>query len=227
MKKLVALILLATGLGPFGAHAQTFGTGKVSQGIKQALELSARAASRQLSAPNGFLDNPAVRIPMPPEARKVERTLRNLGMGSLVDQAVTSMNHAAEHAAASAAPIFVQAIRHMSIADARQILSGSDTAATAYLRKTSGWQLQQAFKPVIDSSLEKTDATRYWSQVMAAYNQIPFVRKINPDLSSYVTQQAINGLFYALGQQEAKIRKDPSAQVTGLLKSVFGPASRS
>lgn len=226
MRNLMTLLLLASGFGPYSAHSQSLSSAKVSQGIRQALEWSAREASRQLSAPNGFLDNPAIKIPIPPEAQKAERTLRNLGMGSLVDQAVASMNHAAEHAAASAAPIFIQAIRHMSIADAGRILSGSDTAATAYLRKTSGWQLQQAFRPVIDTSLEKTDATRYWSQVVAAYNQIPFVRRINPDLSAYVTQQAINGLFYALGQQEAKIRKDPAAQVTGLLKSVFGPAMR-
>lgn len=206
------------------APAQVLPTSKMADGLRQALELSAQTASRQLSAPNGFLDNASIKIRMPPGTEKVERTLRDLGMGAQVDQAVASMNHAAEHAAASAAPLFLDAIRNMSITDALKILKGSDTAATAYLRQTSAVQLERAFKPVIDTSLEKTDATRYWSQVFRAYNQIPFVRQINPDLTTYVTQQAISGLFYAMGQQEAKIRKDPAARVTGLLQSVFGKA---
>jgi hypothetical protein len=131
------------------------------------------------------------------------------------------MNRAAEDAAKSAAPIFLNAIKQMSISDAWSILRGSDTAATAYLRKTTTASLTNAFKPVIDNSLEKVDATKYWNTVFTAYNKVSF-NKVNPDLSAYVTDKALYGIFYEIGQQEMQIRKDPVARTTDILKKVFG-----
>ncbi|HVB03839.1 MAG TPA: DUF4197 domain-containing protein [Chitinophagaceae bacterium] len=194
----------------------------VARGLRQALEVGAENASRQLSAENGYYGNPAVKILLPPEAAKVEITLSRMGMGSLVDHAVLAMNRAAEQAAKSAAPIFLQAIRRMQISDAVHILTGGPHAATDYLQKTTTPALTAAFHPVIDSCLEKTGATRYWTQVFSTYNRIPFTRKVNPNLGVYVTEKALDGLFYNIGLEEQKIRMDPAAQVSSLLRTVFG-----
>jgi hypothetical protein len=194
----------------------------ITAGLKQALTLGAEKSADRLSAVNGFLGNKAVEILMPPQAQQVEKTLRSMGMGKLVDDAITSMNHAAEDASKSAAPIFVNAIKNMTVTDGLNILKGSDTAATAYLRHSATPELTKAYTPVIDSALQKTGATKYWKDVFDTYNKIPFVSKVNPDLDSYVTQKAINGIFYYVAQEEISIRKDPAAQVTDLLKKVFG-----
>jgi hypothetical protein len=144
-------------------------------------------------------------------------------MGNLVDDAILRMNRAAEDASKSAAPIFVDAVKKMTVSDALGILRGTDTAATSYLKKTTTPKLTASFKPVIDSSLEKTDATKYWKTVFETYNNLPTTfKKVDPDLSSYVTQKALSGIFYYVAQEEAKIRKDPAAQATDLLKKVFG-----
>ncbi len=195
----------------------------IVSGLKQALTLGAQKSADKLSAVDGFLKDAAVKILLPPEAQKVEKTLRSMGMGSLVDNAITSMNHAAEDAAKSAAPIFVNAVKNMSIQDALGILRGSDTSATAYLRKSTTPDLTKAFRPVIDTSLKKTDATKYWKTLFDTYNSLPTTfKKVNSDLPSYVTQRALTGIFYYVAQEEAKIRKDPAAQVTDILKKVFG-----
>jgi len=159
---------------------------------------------------------------MPPEAQKVEATLRKVGMGKLVDDAILSMNRAAEDASKSAAPIFVDAIKSMSIQDAVGILKGSDTAATGYLRGKTTSALTSAFRPVIEGALQKTGATKHWQTVMEAYNKIPLTSKVNPDLSGYVTEKALGGMFIQVADEEKKIRKDPAARVTETLKKVFG-----
>jgi len=192
-------------------------------GLKEALSLGAQKSAGKLSAVDGFFKDAAVKILLPPEAQKVEKTLRSVGMGNLVDNAILSMNRAAEDAAKSAAPIFVNAVKNMSIQDALGILRGSDTSATAYLRKSTSPDLTKAFKPVIDSSLKKTDATKYWKTVFDTYNGLPTTfKKVDSDLSSYVTQRALSGVFYYVADEEKKIRKDPAAQATDLLKKVFG-----
>jgi hypothetical protein len=160
---------------------------------------------------------------LPPQAQNVEKTLRSLGMGKLVDDAILSMNRAAEDASKSAAPIFVDAVKKMTVQDGLGILRGADTAATGYLRKTTSPELTTAFHPVIDSSLQKTGATKYWKTVFDTYNKLPTTfTKVDPDLASFVTQKAMDGIFYYVAQEEKKIRKDPAAQVTDLLKKVFG-----
>ena len=194
---------------------------EIVAGLKEALEVGAKNSSNQLSSLDGFFKNAAIKILLPEEAQKVEKTLRDVGLGSLVDKAILSVNRAAEDAAKSAAPIFVDAITSMSIQDALGILQGGDFAATNYLKAKTTTPLTNAFRPVIDKSLQKVGATKYWSDVFTAYNRFT-TNKINPDLSAYVTEKALEGIFYQVGLEEQKIRKDPVARVSEILKKVFG-----
>lgn len=207
-----------------GANQGGLSTYEIVSGLKQALTIGTENGTNQLSQVNGFFENAAVKILMPPEAEKVTNTLRSVGLGSLVDKAVLSMNRAAEDAAKSASPIFVNAIKQMTITDALGILRGGDFAATNYFKEKTTASLTDAFKPVIDKALANVDATKYWSDVFTAYNRFAS-KPINTDLSAYVTQKAIDGIFYEVGIEEQKIRKDPAARVTELLKKVFGSAT--
>ena len=196
---------------------------EVIAGLKEALSVGARNSSDKLSAIDGFFANAAIKVLMPEEAKKVESTLRNMGLGNMVDKAILSMNRAAEEASKSAAPIFVDAITSMSIQDAFGILKGSDSAATVYLKGKTTASLTNAFKPVIESALEKTNATRHWKDVFETYNKLPTTfNKVNTDLSGYVTDKALTVLFFQVALEEQKIRKDPAARVTDILKKVFG-----
>lgn len=192
-------------------------------GLKEALSVGARNSADKLSSIDGFFANAAIKVLMPDEAKKVESTLRNLGFGNMVDNAILSMNRAAEEASKSAAPIFVDAVKSMSIQDAFGILKGSDSAATVYLKGKTTANLTTAFKPVIDKALEKTNATKYWKDVFETYNKLPTTfNKVNTDLSGYVTDKALTGMFFQVALEEQKIRKDPAARVTDILKKVFG-----
>lgn len=193
----------------------------IISGLKEALSVGARNSSNQLSAVDGFFKNAAIKILLPEEAQKVEKTLRDLGLGSLVDKAILSVNRAAEDAATKAAPIFIDAIKGITIQDALGILQGGDFAATNYLKSKTTTPLTNAFRPVIESSLQKVGATKYWTDVFTAYNKFA-TNKINPDLPAYVTGKALDGIFYQVGLEEQKIRKDPVARVSDILKKVFG-----
>jgi len=197
---------------------------EIASGLKEALTVGAQNSSNKLSAIDGFFANAAIKILMPPEAQKVESTLRDLGLGSLVDKAVLSMNRAAEDAAKSAAPIFINAIKQMTITDAIGILKGGNNAATNYFKEKTTAALTQAFKPTISSALSKVNATKYWSDVFSTYNKFAS-KPVNTDLSSYVTGKAIDGIFYQVGQEEQNIRQNPAARVTDLLKKVFGSSA--
>jgi hypothetical protein len=191
--------------------------------LRQALEIGAQNAGSRLNAVNGFFGNAMIKVLMPPEAQKVESTLRSFGFGQVVDKAILSMNRAAEDAAGKAAPIFINAIKSMNIQDGINILKGGNGAATTYLRSSTTGALTQAFRPVIQNSLSKVGATAYWGDVMRIYNGLPTTRnKINPDLTAYVTERALNGLFVSIADEEAKIRTNPASRVTDLLKKVFG-----
>lgn len=194
---------------------------EITNGLKEALKIGANNASKQLSATDGFFKNAALKILLPKEAQQVESTLRSLGMGSLVDKAVLSMNRAAEDAAKQAAPIFVNAITSMSIQDGLNILTGGNNAATQYLQGRTTASLTTAFRPVIQKSLGKVGAEDLWRNVFNTYNQFS-ANKVNPDLTGYVTERAMFGIFQTIAQEEAKIRTNPAAQVTSLLKKVFG-----
>ncbi|HMU72892.1 MAG TPA: DUF4197 domain-containing protein [Ferruginibacter sp.] len=193
----------------------------IVSGLKEALRVGTDSSTKKLSKMDGFFKDAAVKILMPEEAKKVERTLRNFGMGSLVDKAILSMNRAAEDAASGVGTIFWDAIRQMSITDGLKILRGGDYAATDYLKSMTTKQLTEKFRPVIETSLAKTEATKYWKDLFTAYNRFS-KDPVNTDLTAYVTERALAGLFLQIGQQEQKIRKDPAAQVTDILKKVFG-----
>jgi hypothetical protein len=192
-------------------------------GLKEALSRGTTKSSDKLSAVDGFFKDAAVKILLPPEAAKVEKTLRAAGLGAQVDEAILSLNRAAEDAAKSAAPIFLNAIKGMSVGDGVGILKGPDTAATSYLRKSTSVQLTASFRPVIDTSLQKTGATKYWKAIFDTYNKLPTTfNKVNSDLPSYATAKALDGVFYYVAQEEKNIRQNPAAQVDDLLKKVFG-----
>lgn len=198
----------------------TLSTEEIAAGLKEALSVGAQRGSDKLSAVDGFFKNAALKILMPPEAKKVEETLRGIGMGKQVDQAILAMNRAAEDATKSAAPIFVNAVKSMTIDDAMGILKGGDNAATNYLKGKTTAQLTEAFRPVIDKSLQKVDATKYWNTIFSNYNRVAS-EKINPDLPAYVTEKALAGIFTQLADEEKEIRKNPAARTTELLKKVF------
>ncbi|GAA3944446.1 DUF4197 domain-containing protein [Chitinophaga oryziterrae] len=199
-------------------------TTQIAAALKEALTIGTQNSANRLSAVNGFFANAALKILMPPEAQKVESTLRNVGMGSVVDKAVLAMNRGAEEAAKSATPIFVNAIKQMSITDAMGILKGGDFAATNFFKQKTTADLTSAFRPVIAEALKKVDATKYWGDVFSLYNKFSST-PVNTDLSSYVTEKAVAGIFLEVGLEEQKIRKDPAARVTDLLKTVFGSAA--
>jgi len=158
----------------------------------------------------------------------VEDGVRKIGLGSVADQAVTSMNRAAEQAASDALPIFLDAIKQLNFNDVMSILNGSnERAATDFLQRTTSAALAQKFKPTISDALDKVEATKYWGQITQTYNKIPFVQKVNPDLPDYVTQRALDGLFMMVAQEEKNIRQNPVARTTDVLQQVFGGITKS
>ena len=195
---------------------------EIIRGMKEALTVGSNNAAGSASKLDGFFKNPVIKIPFPPEAREMETKLRAMGMGKQVDEFILTVNRAAEEAAKQSASVFVNAITSMTINDGLSILRGADTAATGYLRKTTGVQLHDMFKPVIKNATQKVQVTKYWNPLASTYNSLPFVKKVNPDLEEYITQRALNGLYYLVSQEEIKIRKDPMARVTEILKRVFG-----
>jgi len=208
-----------------GTKTDSLTTSDVVAGLKEALVTGTNRSVQQLSAADGFFKDAVIKILMPEEAKKAESTLRRFGLGKQVDEAILSMNRAAEDAAKDAAPIFVNAIKGMSIQDAWGILKGGDSSATRYLRERTISQLTEAFRPVIEKSLEKVNATKHWNTVFSAYNKTT-ANKVNPDLPAYVTEKAMAGIFYQVAQEEMKIRKDPVARTTDILKKVFGNATK-
>jgi hypothetical protein len=192
----------------------------IISGLKEALRVGADSSTKRLSKLDGFFGDAAIKILMPEEAKKVERTLRNFGMGSMVDKAILSMNRAAEDAASGVGDIFWTAIKGMSIKDGLQILRGGDFAATDYLKSVTTSELTEKFRPVIEAALVKVDATKYWKDIFTNYNRFS-KDEVNTDLTAYVTERALSGLFYNISLEEQKIRKDPAAQVTDILKKVF------
>lgn len=193
-----------------------------ADGIKEALSKGTEGAVKVVSNVDGYFKNSEIKIPFPKEAQVVATKLRQIGMGKQVDQFILSMNRAAENAAKEATPIFISAIKQMTITDAINIVKGNNDAATQYLKRTSSSELNSKFQPVIKTSLDQVDATKYWGDLIRAYNKIPMVEKKNPNLSAYVTGKAIDGLFVMVAKEELKIRKDPLARTTEILKKVFG-----
>lgn len=218
--KLGGLFKKASSMLSKNSSSGNLSSDEIVSGLKEALSLGAQKSGDKLSATDGFFKDAAVKILLPKEVQDVEKKMRMLGLGKLVDNAELSMNRAAEDASKSAAPIFLSAIKQMTVTDALNILRGKDTAATGYLRKTTTPQLTDAFMPVIEASLKKTDAAKYWNDVFTAYNRFSS-KKVDTDINSYVTGKALDGIFYYVAQEEINIRKNPAGRVTDILKKVF------
>jgi hypothetical protein len=195
---------------------------EVINGLREALTVGTNNSTALTSKLDGFYKNPEIFIPFPAEAIKVKEKVEALGMKKQVDEFVMTLNRAAETASKEAAPIFVNAIKGMSISDGFAILRGEDNAATQYLRDKTSAQLKIKFNPIVKDAISKVNVTKYWNPIITTYNKVPFIEKQNPDLEDYITTKAMEGLFLMIEKEEKKIRKDPLARVTDILKRVFG-----
>lgn len=196
---------------------------EIGSGLREALKFGAQKATNSLSATNGFFGNNLVKILMPPEVREIESKMRQFGMGRVVDKAILSMNRAAEDASSKALPILVNAISTFTIQDAVSILNGGDNAATNLLRVKTTSQLTNAFRPIIAQSMSKMQVEQAWSKVFSIYNTLPIIKnKVNTDLTGYVTEKALSGLFTTIGNEEKKIRLDPVSTGVSIIERVFG-----
>ena len=191
-------------------------------GLKQALDIGTKNAVSTVSKENGYFDNLNIKIPVPEKLEDAEKLLRKVGLGSQVDKFVLSMNRAAETAAPQAVDIFVGAIKDMTVVDAYGIVKGDETAATAYFEDKTSDNLYRLFKPVVTDSMAKVGVVGHYKNLLSSYNSLPFVKQIDVDIEDYVTHGALDGLFFMVGEEEKKIRKDPAARVTELLQEVFG-----
>ena len=195
---------------------------KITSGLKEALRVGTDNAVRSTGRPDGYFGNEAIKVLMPEKLRTLEKGLRAIGYGPDVDEFVLSMNRAAERAAPHAKAVFWGAILELSFEDARQIFSGGDTAATDYFRDTTTDKLVGAFTPVIEEAMDEVGVTRQYNQLVGRARAIPFLKSELLDINEYVVGKALDGLFYVLAEEERKIRKDPAARITELLKEVFG-----
>jgi uncharacterized protein DUF4197 len=200
---------------------------EAAMGIRDALEQGVGRGVNFLNKPDGFFGNQTYKLFLPPDAQKIEKTLRDLGMGGMIDKAILQINRAAEDAVGFARPIFADAIREMTITDALNIVKGPKDAATQYFRQKTTEKLVAAFSPLIKSSLDKFQATKYYADIVNTYNRFPTtMNKINPDLPSYVVNKSVEALFDQVAKEEANIRENPVARTTEILKKVFGYAAR-
>lgn len=231
MKRNIFTLLLISGflascgsLGGLGGGT----TGPVTEqeavmGIRQALDKGVATGINILNREDGFFGNQAYKLFLPPDARKIENVMRDVGLGRTVDRAILQINRAAEDAVGYATPIFTEAIREMTIQDAWNIIRGEQDAATRYFREKTTTKLTAAFAPIIQRSLDRLEATRHYSEIITAYNRLPTTfNKLNPDLPSYVTEKAVDALFDQIAKEEANIRANPRARTTEILKKVFG-----
>jgi len=204
------------------ASPQALSEEKIIAGLKEALEVGTGKAVNLTGTVNGFYQNPAIKLPLPESMERVDAALRMVGYGPQLDELVVSMNRAAEEATSLATPIFVNAIQDMNVQDAQGILQGSDTAATEYFKEKTTGHLRQAFQPKVEKAMRKVGVTKQYHDVMNRYESLPFMQAFLFDLDAYVVDGSLDGLFYMVAEEEKKIRNDPAARVTDLLKDVFG-----
>lgn len=193
----------------------------IASGLREALDKGIDKQVTKLTKTDGFYKNQMVKILLPKELQKVDQTLRDIGLGSLADEGLKVLNRAAEDAVKEATPIFVQAVKEITFIDAKNILLGSNNAATTYLEQRTNRALYSKFNPVIKNSFAKVGADQIWSNLINRYNAVPFITKVNPDLTDYVTQEALNGVYKMIAVEEKDIRTNISARTTNLLRKVF------
>jgi len=220
-------ILVCVAASPLAGAGAGLDPKTAADGLKEALGVGTSRSVDLLGHPDGYLKNLDVRIPMPEKLHVVDRTLRTIGKGGLVDDFVTSMNRAAEAAAPLAKSVFLDTIRQMSFADAVKIARGRDHEATDFLRANAGPRLDTLFRPIVAGRLDKVGTTRSFDAMMSRASSLPFAGRSAFDLTAYVTGKALDGLFLMIGREEEKIRKDPLARTTDLLKTVFGASGES
>ena len=229
MKKLILIIVLfslssCAELQQIANQYPTLGTVgniNIAGGLREALNNGISKQVTKLTATDGFFKNEAVKILLPQELRKVDSALRSVGLSSLADEGLKVLNRAAEDAVKEATPLFVDAVKNMTFTDAKTILLGNNTAATAYLQSSTSTALYAKFNPVIKNSFSKVGADKVWSNIITKYNSIPLVNKVNPDLNDYVTNQAMDGVFKMIAVEELNIRTNITARTSPLLQSVF------
>lgn len=228
MKKIILLLLVFSFSGcaemqqVLNQFPQTQGMGiDISGGLKEALNNGISKQVTKLTATDGFYKNEAVKILLPEELRTVDSSLRKIGLGSLADEGLKVLNRAAEDAVKESTPIFVDAVRNMSFTDAKTILMGNDNSATTYLQNATTTALYGKFNPVIKNSFTKVGADKVWANIINRYNAIPIVKKVNPDLTDYVTNQALVGVFKMIGVEEKNIRTNLNSRTSVLLQQVF------
>ena len=200
---------------------QTTTNSEISAGLKQALEFGIEKEVTSLAKKDGFFSNELVRIGLPAELQKVDKTLRDVGLDALADEGLKVLNRAAEDAVSEAIPVFVDAVKGMTFTDARNILFGADNAATVYLSNRTEQELYNRFNPIISNSLEKVGASKVWQNIIQKYNSLPITSNVNPDLPDYVTHEALDGVFLMIAKEEESIRNNFAARTTDLLKRVF------
>lgn len=193
----------------------------IANGLKEALDLGIEKQVSKLTKTDGFYKNDLVKILMPEELQKVDKTLRDIGLGNLADEGLKVLNRAAEDAVSEATPIFVYAVKEMSFADAKNILLGENNAATTYLETKTNIALYNKFNPIIKSSFKKVGADKIWSTIITKYNSIPLTTNVNPDLTDYVTSEALSGVYTMIAVEEEEIRTKFSSRTTDVLKKVF------
>ena len=199
----------------------TLGNADIAAGLRQALDFGIDKQVKKLTMKDGFYGNSLVKILLPEELKKVDKTLRDIGLGSLADDGIKMLNRAAEDAVKQATPIFVNAVKDITFADAKNILLGNNDAATNYLQGKTNTALYAKFQPVIQNSFAKVGADQIWAQLISNYNKVPFVQKVNPNLTDYVTNQALKGVYTMIAVEEQKIRTKVGSRTTDLLKKVF------
>jgi hypothetical protein len=204
------------------AQARGLSDATIASGLKEALQVGTQNAVSLTGRPDGYFQNAAIKILMPSQLQPIEKGLRSVGYGPQLDELVLSMNRAAERAAPAAKPIFLEAITAMSFDDARKIVTGSPTAATEYFKGKTSEKLTAAFQPVVAQTMREVGVTRQYQELMGRAQAIPFLKSSPFDLDRYVVGKSLDGLFYVLGQEEQKIRTNPAARATDLLKQVFG-----
>lgn len=197
------------------------GNAEIAQGLRDALDLGIEKQVNKLAIKDGFFKNELVKIFLPEELKKVDKTLRDVGLGNLADEGLRVINRAAEDAVKEATPIFVDAVKGITFADARQILLGTDNAATDYLERSTSTKLYNKFNPIIKSSFNKVGADRIWNNIITKYNDLPFTKDVNPDLTDYTTQEALKGVYTMIAIEEREIRTKISSRTTDLLRRVF------